>query len=185
MLNRDFYFWLKDLASYEAFKNCVSLSERLIDEQYDLELVLRFFAYKNSTREQIREAKDIGDFVTNRMKSFCANPSNFDLREEKRIFELTFDLLYEIFEDQVFKRYDNTKDKFLGAFSICAYEVIATGLGKNIDRWQNVQNRNNTIASKVKSIWNDTEFRNRSGSGTTATGRIPFLLPYGENLFRP
>jgi len=43
MINKDFYDWIKLLASYDKFQECISLSDRPLSESYDLELVLRFF----------------------------------------------------------------------------------------------------------------------------------------------
>ena len=33
---------MDSLADYESFKSCISLSDRLYEEKYDMELVLRF-----------------------------------------------------------------------------------------------------------------------------------------------
>jgi hypothetical protein len=43
MLNAGFYHWIDDLAKYANFQDCASISDRLRDEQYDLELVTRFW----------------------------------------------------------------------------------------------------------------------------------------------
>src|SRR5690242_4861279 len=42
MLNRDFYGWLKQLSRDPNFVASTALSDRAIDEQYDMELALRF-----------------------------------------------------------------------------------------------------------------------------------------------
>ncbi len=40
MLNKDYYRWLKGLADSNDFQECVALSDRSVDEQYDMVLVL-------------------------------------------------------------------------------------------------------------------------------------------------
>ena len=42
MLNKDLYNLMRSLADRESFKSCIALSDRLYEEQYDMELVLRF-----------------------------------------------------------------------------------------------------------------------------------------------
>jgi len=46
MLNQTFYRWLKQLSQDPNFVSCVTLSERALAEQYDMELVLRFIAFR-------------------------------------------------------------------------------------------------------------------------------------------
>src|SRR5439155_18003321 len=42
MVNRDFYSWLRELADFKPFRSCIALSDRPVEESYDLELALRF-----------------------------------------------------------------------------------------------------------------------------------------------
>jgi hypothetical protein len=41
-ISSDFFAWLEDLSSFPPFVNCTQLSEKLVDERFDVELVLRF-----------------------------------------------------------------------------------------------------------------------------------------------
>lgn len=58
MINRNLYELIRSLADYEPFKNCIALSDRLYEEQYDMELVLRFILLLDKTEEDIRKLGD-------------------------------------------------------------------------------------------------------------------------------
>lgn len=45
MMNPNLYRWLRKLSQDADFTTCVALSERAVEEQYDMELVLRFIAF--------------------------------------------------------------------------------------------------------------------------------------------
>lgn len=47
MSNRERYKWLKDLSQNEAFQSSIFLSDKAREEQYDLELLLRFLIFRN------------------------------------------------------------------------------------------------------------------------------------------
>ena len=47
MINRDRFLWFDSLSKNEDFMETLSLSDRLYDEQYHMELLLRFISLKN------------------------------------------------------------------------------------------------------------------------------------------
>ncbi|MET4075340.1 DUF262 domain-containing protein [Hymenobacter sp. UYCo722] len=184
MVNPDFYKWLVKLADYDSFVKCMALSERQIEEQYNLELALRFFVYKNSTLDEVSSIKDISEFITKKMLEFSKDKS-FSYSKEQVVFEKTFDLLAEIAGDDAFTKYESDRERFVGAFSISAYEVIASGLSKNIKLYYGPRNTKKTdiALEKIKSIWDKPIFKERSGSGMPAARRLPLLIPLGEEVF--
>jgi hypothetical protein len=40
--NRQLYQWIRNLSEVVDFRDCISISERAENEQYDMELLLRF-----------------------------------------------------------------------------------------------------------------------------------------------
>ncbi|MGK7940220.1 MAG: hypothetical protein AB4062_08750 [Crocosphaera sp.] len=52
MLNKNLYGLVRNLADYEPFKNCTALSDRLCEEKYDMELVLRFILLFNKDEKK-------------------------------------------------------------------------------------------------------------------------------------
>jgi hypothetical protein len=185
MVNRDFYWWLKGLAETESFRNCMPLSSRQMEEQYDLEIALRFLVLKNTETDDLRGIEDIGDFLTKQMLRFVEDKT-FAKEREKGIFSKTFEVLDSALGDDCFRRYDPVSRRFLGGFLISAFEVIAVGVGSNCDEWRKMDPAvaKEEIGKRARSVWSQADFQNYSGSGVRASSRIPVLVPLGKTLFR-
>lgn len=187
MINQEFYRWIKKLSIQENFLSTVSLAERLIDEQYNMELVLRFFILKNLDLNEIKSTQDLGEFITNKMIEM-ASVAGYNYQEEEEIFSKTFELLNFALESDAFKRFNSTKDKFEGSFLISAFEAIGIGLGKNINLWNEIardENLKSLIKAKTIELWGDQSYKEKSGSGVNVARRVPTIIPVGENIFRP
>lgn len=92
MINKDRYEWMRALSKYEAFKDCVSLTDRALEEQYDLELVLRFLVFRNLETDQLGTVRDLGQFLNEKMIEL-AEAQQAKIEEEEEAFKRTFDIL--------------------------------------------------------------------------------------------
>ncbi|MEH2082140.1 MAG: DUF262 domain-containing protein [Nostoc sp.] len=181
MFNRDMFHWMKSLSQNEMFRECIALSERPIEEQYDMELLLRFLVFRTIEEKDMRKiGNDLSGFLTDKMVEMAKN-ENYNYTEEESAFNKTFEILYEQMGSDSFRRYSPTKDKFLGGFLVSAYEVIALGIGYN---YENLSHLCLDVKERVKKIWVSPEYTNWSGSGTTAQRRVPKLVPFGREMFR-
>lgn len=178
MINKEFFIWLKSLASYDSFQECISLSDRPLSESYDVELALRFLIFSLIEEQDLNTLGDVGIFLTEQMCKM-AEDSNFNKAKWETLFKLTFDFLNTELSDESFKRYNHTKSKFLGGFLLSQYEVVAYGVAYNL----NINPHIADVPSKVKNIWLDTRYTDWSGAGMTATRRLPKLLPLGREVF--
>jgi uncharacterized protein with ParB-like and HNH nuclease domain len=178
MLNKDFFLWLQDLSKYQPFQESISLSDRPLDEAYDMELALRFIVFSLIDEEDLSSIGDVGEFITEKM-SIISTDENFDKQSFESLFKQTFDLLNQELGDRSFKRFYSAKDKFMGGFLVSQYEVVAYGLAYALNDGHVVTN----IREKVASIWSNPEFTNWSGAGITATRRLPRIIPLGRELF--
>lgn len=178
MLNKDFYFWLQELASYPAFQECISLSDRPLSESYDLELALRFLIFTCIDEAELDQLGDVGIFITEKMR-LIATDEQFDRNQWERLFKSTFDLLKAELSEESFKRYSDAKEKFSGGFLLSQFEVVAYGVGYNLS----AGNQINGIRKKAANIWSDRRYTDWSGSGITATRRLPRILPFGREVF--
>ena len=181
MVNKEFYFWLKTLSNYPSFLESLALADRLIDEQYHMELALRFFIYKNINLDEIKGVYDLADFITQKMIEYADSP-DFNLAKEEEIFKKTFDFINHTISDDAFKRYNTNKDAFQGRFLLSMYETIAVGVGKNFAKGDLTFSTEET-REKVSSVWRNENFQSRTGSGVSVSSRLPVLIPLGENLF--
>lgn len=182
MIDKPFYEWIKNLAENADFLGTIPLTSKQIDEQYPLELVLRFFVFKNSQVEEVRGLADVGDFLTKKMKIF-AKADSFNRENEAAIFLNTFTFLNKVLGENSFKKYSG--GKYTGAFSLSIFEVIAIGLGKQIENY-NAENPEHV--SKLKQVSESLQeneiYSRNSGSGAKASSRMPHILPLGEALLK-
>lgn len=181
MYNRDMYQWVRDLSQLEVFKECVALTDRSIDEQYDLELVLRFIVFRTLSESGLREVKDVGPFMTDRMVEI-AQSKTFNFEAEAEAFKTTFELLYNTLKGNSFRKYDPVRGKFIGGFLVSPYEAVALGIGYN---YKALAQADVDIEERVKAVWSNDVYKQWSGSGITAGRRIPKIIPLGRQIFKP
>lgn len=185
LLNDKFYKWLNKLSKNESFINTLPLTEKVMEEQYNMELALRFLIFKKINPSEVRSTTDLGEFVTEKMRLLAVD-EKFDFEKEEKDFIRTFEILDFISGESVFKKFDANKGVFAGKFLISGFESIAYGLGKNIDKYESQkldEEFKAKIISKIKAIWENPSFQARSGSGMPATMRIPTIVPIGEKAF--
>lgn len=180
MLNKDFFTWIKNLSTYEPFQTCIALSDRPLNESYDLELVLRFIIFSAIDESDLNNIGDVGIFITEKI-SELATDNSFNRETWERVFRDTFDTLNTAMEDSAFKRYNSASDRFMGGFLLSQYEVVACGLAHNI--LQSTKTPSDTIRDKCIALWDDRRYIDWVGSGITATRRLPRIIPLGRTLF--
>lgn len=180
MINKKMYEWLRLLSQYEPFKTVTALSDRPLEESYDLELVLRFMLLHDLDEPGFQSIGDVGIFLTDQM-TLLAKLKKFDYKLNEQVFKKTFDLLENSIGEDAFKRYSVSKKRHEGGFLLSQFEVVALGLAQNV--------RNNTnlastkISNVVSGIWSDKRYTEWASSGINASRRVPRLIPLGRTLF--
>lgn len=171
------FTWFNQLGEDQAFQETLALTERLFDEQYHLELLLRFiglsfFGYDNK--------KDVGDFLDDINDKLLNDQTiNFDQIEDN--FLRTFQTLQRILGEKAFKRYSG--DNFKGKFLESAFEAVSIGLGANIDSYD-LPTEDTLLHEKIKNLYTQAGYQDTSGSGSNAKVRIPKLIPFAKDYFR-
>jgi hypothetical protein len=179
MMNPDIYRWMRDLSKNEDFIECVSLTDRALQEQYDMDIVLRFITFRTMPENELNNIGDVNEFLTDYMIDNIAE-GEIDIEEETEAFNSTFAILNEEMADDSFHRYDSHKDRFLGGFLVSAFELIAIGIGYN---FRYVENNDINIRETIIDLWQNEEFTSNSGSGVRASTRIPRVLSLGRRAF--
>ncbi len=179
MLNRDFFRWMKALSDDPHFLDCAALSDRAAEEQYDMELVLRFIVFRTMPVAGLVNLGDLGEFLTEKAK-ILARDKSFDKKVEEQAFRMTFALLAKCLGSDSFRRYDKARDRFLGGFSISAFEVVALGVGYN---YKKLAAMPDVVIERVKQAWYEDDFVQNSGAGIRASTRIPKIVPFGRKHF--
>jgi len=106
-----------------------------------MELVTRFLVFRRLREHPdpdiendpaLTKVGDIGDFLNDHLERLDAlrKASGPD---EEAAFRDTFKYIVKNLEDNAFRRFDKAKQRFMGGFSISAFEVVAFGIGFNVD----------------------------------------------------
>lgn len=178
------YEWIKTLSENHDFISVVAVSENDKQEQYPMELVTRFLTFRKLDEDELSDVADIGDYLNDALETLYLTAKNTKRRAtEEKAFCETFRLLNEHLQEDAFRRFNISKDRFMGPFSIASFEAVAMGIGFNITPDGTLQSSTTEIREKVKGIWQDPLFIKNSGSGIRASIRIPKIIPMGRKLF--
>ncbi|QTA84982.1 DUF262 domain-containing protein [Desulfonema magnum] len=177
MMNKDIHNWFQELANDQNFSDVISITQRLIDEQYHVELVLRYLA---CCHYPYNRQKDVRDYLTDAME-YILKSDTFDFQSEKEKFEKIFTLLNNALGEDAFKKFDGKR--FKGKFLESAYEAITVGLGTSSDDYETGQDEE-LVIQKIQNLWKNKDFLNSIGSGTNAKVRLPRIIPFAKSYFK-
>jgi Protein of unknown function DUF262 len=183
-INEPVFDWMLDLCEDANFKSTTPISERLEDEQYRMELLLRFFVLHKIDVDQLRGIKDLSEFLDIRNR-VLANDKKLNTKELERTFRSTFLLLNEALGDDSFRKYDSSRGRYSGAFLISAFEAVSLGVAFNMTEWQKEKNQSKKIVEKVKSLWSMPRFTEHIGIGVSSSSRMVNTIPVGREVFKP
>ncbi|MGD0061293.1 MAG: DUF262 domain-containing protein [Verrucomicrobiia bacterium] len=180
MINREFFQWLERRTSSNDFQSCIALTDRAMQERYDMELVLRFLVFSRAKARDLQGIKDVGAYLTTNMRAI-ATAKKFDMKAAKEVFDKTFTGLYKVLGSDCFARQDSGRGR--GGFLISVFEVIAIGLGSYLWADPSLDVDSSKIKHVHKHLWDNADFKQYSKSGVSASSRIPRLIPLGRKLF--
>lgn len=176
MINKPTYTWFKKLSTNADFLNTISISDRLSDEQYPMELVLRYIALNHYTYSPKKELSDYFDDI---IETILLD-TTFDYENYENQFNNTFALIAQILGDRAFKRFSG--NRFKGKFLESAFEAISIGISKNYDSYD-LPNDNVLIKTKIEKLHENATFIRFTGSGSNARTRIPNIIPFAIEYF--
>lgn len=184
MQDRSAFEWLDGLRGGVIFQNCTPLSDRQISEQYDMELVCRFFSIRESSDIELREMRNVDEFITSKILGISADPT-FDREQAEDVFVRVFELLQGALEDNSFRRFDAERRRWAGGFSVSAFEAVTSGISSNLSSWEQ---KNPNIVSRelgetVQGLWSQQTFRDKARGGVRGTSRIPAVVPFAREYF--
>lgn len=183
MEDRNFYHWFEGLNGYSSFQNCLPLSKKQISEKEDMEYLLRFLIYRNLDTDDIKGNEDINPFLTEKMHLLLKEEINF--QQEEKVFKDVFYFLDKAFGEDSFKRYDESKEKFVRAFSLAHFEAIVPGLAKCM---QNVpfnitdEARIEILKNKIYKLSSDSSFQEKKNQHRPIQ-RTKVLIEFSKEYF--
>ncbi|MGW7085259.1 DUF262 domain-containing protein [Streptomyces sp. NPDC054871] len=174
LLDPDFNNILLRLAGTGDFKYCTStVPEAQVEKRYNEELVLRFFAFRNSGSSYKHE---VGDFLTEFMEAASAPEgvpdAVFSRERDESAFLKTFRVLKvasETVPDAVGNRVFGSVSatgKIRGQFAVYHFEGFALGLQSILERL-NPDDRNQMarLGQRILEIKQDPRLRDHTGGG--------------------
>lgn len=181
MLSKPFHRWLANLSTDRHFMATTSQTESALKKQSGLELALRFLAFRNV---EYQRSLDVHEYLDDALIKLATNDS-LSLEDEGRIFGNTFKVLDESLGVEAFKKWDGTR--FQGMFLLSVFEVLATGVSKNLDSISAMDevDRRSFIVDRAKALWTNPTFQANSGAGIRGTTRLTNLLPLADQLLKP
>lgn len=185
MVNPDYYRWVDGLRQETSFQESIAIADRFADQQYDQELVLRFLLLSELPEDELAKIGDLGDFLTD--GSIAAARDARDLNEQALKFGQVFSFINGALGDAAFKRFDPAKGKFLGGFTVSTFEAVSSGVAANLDAYLALppEEANSILMSRAQDLWSESTFRKNSGSGVRASTRVPRIIPFARNHFKP
>lgn len=176
----DFFARIERLASLPTFRASMPLSDKQIEERYDLELVTRFlvlhdWAANRLTNSNLRDLPQVLDDEAVRMAT--QYPEGFDRLEAT--FVDTFNIIAANGDENLFRRWDASRGEFRGAFVTSAFEIIALGLGYHIARGEAVRT---DLIQVAKELWSSRRMQSGYSTGRSTESRLVEFIPFGRQI---
>ncbi|MFI3254489.1 MAG: DUF262 domain-containing protein [Eubacteriales bacterium] len=175
MENKDLFEQLTEMALNFDFKATLPLTERAISQQEDLEFIVKFIVARHCKTTNMPSS--LHEHLDNSIISLI-QADNIDFKEEKEIFESTFNLLNKMLGGDCFKRYNHEKRTFEGAITISAFEAMAPAVSNHLDFYNKFEAT--SFRDLVIRMHKHTSYTH---AGRRSTDRFKALLQVGGDIF--
>lgn len=180
-VNPSFFEWLESLAKYDAFVETLQLSERLVQEQYDIELALRFLLLHSRQEIGSRSLRGFTQLLDDESQRMATEFPN-GIEKLEASFKMTFDVINAAAGSNAFRRWDIARGSFYGGFLNTAFEVVAMGLGYHVALGDPF--REDVEAAAIE-LWKRPDMTARYATGLPTETRLARMLPIGRDLMGP
>ena len=180
MASERFFRVLDDLSGNENFSKVSRITEKGEIKQKKLELVMRFFVFKEFGFDP---HYDVEEFIDKHIVELSGHEKAY--LGIKDVFIDTFELLFSAGGKGALRRYDRKSKKFTGGVGQVALEAVAVGIARNIDDILALSNPKAFVLEKIKSFWSEDDVKQFSASGVSGTKRLSETIDYGEAYFEP
>ncbi len=153
-----------------VFKSLTQLSNGKLNELYDQELVLRFFAfYKNAENVNENMEKFLNDFMEETVQD-----ASFKYDVYESLIMRVLELIYQIEDNKIFR---NERNLFVPAY----FEGILIGVAQNIETYAEDLE---LLKSKITQLKSDNDFKRYSGTASNSRSRIRNRLKRVDEIFK-
>lgn len=178
-VNSEALTWLNGLVRDDETPEILALSDRQLDRQYDVELVLRFFFLAESENLRASELRDfpklLDDYGIELAEHFPSDRTD----HLAKAFRETIDRIANSGGSDFFRRYVPAEDRFKGPFLNTSFEALASSVGYHLLRGRDVAT---DLVAKVKEFWASEELEARFATGRSTEWRLATYVPIGREL---
>jgi hypothetical protein len=167
--------FMHQLADTGSFRTVLAASEDQIEKQRHMEYVSRFLVH---TFIPYVNDLDVEEFIDEGVVTLA---SAGETQNAGSVFRRTFDLLDVAYGDGALRRLANGVPS--GRVGLAAFECIAVGLGKNIDRVSAKPNPVQFVQERIAQFWQAPAANQFFSAGMRGTTRIQRTIPFGTNWF--
>lgn len=182
MLKKEAYLWLKEMSDISDFRDCLNLTERLVEEKYQMELVLRFLILAKYDEQLSIDENDIGPYITSQMKALMVD-RDFEFAQEAELFRKVFSLLKKTLGEDAFRRYSAAKGRHEGQFSVSLYECISAGVAFGFQSGNDADAIEKKLSEVIRQIPEIPDFAEATKHGMRGIHRFPKLVQLARRLF--
>jgi len=176
MANRNYFQSLKRMSEDHNFLSVASMTEDQIENQRPLEYVSRFMVH---LRVPYDRRLDVEEYVNEGIVSLAERGASPD---DERLFGETFRLLHQAGGENALRRLQGGVPR--GKVTLVAFEVIAVGIGKNLE---GILQRADPVAfvrSRLDALWQAPDTAQFFSAGMRGTTRIQRTIPFGDGWFK-
>lgn len=173
MMNKSIFTRFLTLSTNADFLKCLNINERLIKENYNMELALRFIGINHFDFDSKVHVSDYLDQIAKKLCNY--DDDKFDIIEGS--FTQIFKLLNTVSGENTFRRYK--EDKYVGGFQESTFEFITIGLFHNLDKLTELN-----LLEKIQSVFTNETFSQYTGSGSNIRTRVPKFLAEAPTHFK-
>lgn len=161
---------LLKISQNQVFKNLTQLSKSKLNELYDQELILRFFAFYNNA-EAVNEntEKFLNNFMDHTVQD---NQFDYDLYELTLMQSLS--LIHDLGDDKIFRNAGNL-------FVPADFEGVLIGVAQNFEKYSSNQD---LLKDRISILKKDVSFRKFSGTASNSKSRIRTRLKRANEIFQ-
>lgn len=173
--------WLTGLARSENTAELLSLSDRQIERQYDVELVLRFFFLVETDELKAAELRDFPRLLDDYGIELAEEYPSARTEALGSTFAQTVELVEQAGGSDFFRRFYRDEGRFKGPFLNTSFEALASGVGYWLLRDEPVVA---DLMATVREFWQREELEARFATGRSTEWRMAMYVPIGRDLVR-
>lgn len=177
-ISPEFFAQIEKMALYKSFTECVSLSERMVEERFDLELVTRFLILHNwpEAKLNLTALRDLPKVLDDEIVKVAMSKASSQ-QSLIKIFEATFDLIAKSGGQELFRRWEKPKNGFTGSFLLSAFEIFGLGVGYHLANKQPVKK---DLLAASREVWTMPKMQAGFATGRSTEARLIDLIPLGR-----